>query len=106
MDKLPKISLTRLFEDMDDPRVVSRCSYPLVEVVLIDICAVLCGAETWTEVEEFGESKREWLGRLLKLDQGIPSHDTFRRVFSLLPAEGFETRFREWVEATFRIEQG
>lgn len=106
MENLPKISLTRLFEDMDDPRVVGRCSYPLVEVVLIGICAVLCGAETWTEVEEFGESKREWLGKCLKLDQGIPSHDTFRRVFSLLPAELFETRFREWVETTFQVQPG
>lgn len=106
MDDLPKISLTRLFEDMDDPRVVGRCTYPLVEVVLIGICAVLCGAETWTEVEEFGESKRGWLATFLKLEQGIPSHDTFRRVFSLLPAVSFETRFREWVEATFRVESG
>lgn len=106
MDDLPKISLTRLFEDMDDPRVVGRCTYPLVEVVIIGICAVLCGAETWTEVEEFGESKRGWLATFLKLEQGIPSHDTFRRVFSLLPAVSFETRFREWVEATFRVESG
>lgn len=106
MENLPKISLTRLFEDMDDPRVVGRCTYALVEVVIIGICAVLCGAETWTEVEEFGESKREWLRKLLKLEQGIPSHDTFRRVFSLLPAEVFEARFRAWVEVTFRVEQG
>lgn len=105
MENLPKISLTRLFEDMNDPRVVGRCTYPLVEVVLIGICAVLCGAETWTEVEEFGESKRGWLATFLKLEQGIPSHDTFRRVFSLLPAEVFETRFREWVTATFHVER-
>lgn len=104
MDDLAKISLQRLFKDMDDPRVVGRCSYPLVEVVLIAICGVLCGAETWTEVEEFGESKRAWLAQFLKLEQGIPSHDTFRRVFSILPAEAFETRFREWVEQTFRVE--
>jgi len=58
MDNLPKISLQRLFEEMDDPRLVGRCTYPLVEVILIAVCAVLCGAETWTEVEEFGESKR------------------------------------------------
>jgi predicted transposase YbfD/YdcC len=106
MDNLPKISLTHLFEDMDDPRVVGRCTYPLMEVVMIALCAVLCGAETWTEVEEFGESKREWLAQFLKLEHGIPSHDTFRRVFSLLPAERFETRFREWVEAAFQVEQG
>lgn len=106
MESLPKVTLTRLFEDMDDPRVVGRCTYPLVEVVVIGICAVLCGAETWTEVEEFGESKRGWLEKFLKLDQGIPSHDTFRRVFSILPAEALEDRFRRWVEATLRIEKG
>lgn len=106
MNDLPKISLTQLFEDMDDPRVVGRCTYPSVEVALIGICAVLCGAETWTEVEEFGESKRAWLAQFLKLEQGIPSHDTFRRVFSLLPAEVLETRFREWVEVNFQVERG
>ena len=106
MSDLPKISLTRLFEDMDDPRVVGRCTYPLVEVVLMAICAVLCGAETWTEVEAFGVSKRAWLAQLLTLEQGIPSHDTFGRVFSLLPAEAFETRFRQWVEHSFQVESG
>jgi len=106
MENLPKISLQHLFEDMDDPRVVGRCTYPLVEVVLIGICGVLCGAETWTEIEEFGESKREWLEQFLALEQGIPSHDTFRRVFSILPAEAFESRFREWVATTFHVESG
>jgi predicted transposase YbfD/YdcC len=106
MDHLPKMSLSRLFEDMDDPRVVGRCTYRLTEVVLIGICGVLCGAETWTEIEEFGESKQAWLRQFLSLDQGIPSHDTFRRVFSLLPAEVFEARFRRWVEQTLRVEQG
>lgn len=106
MNDLPHITLTRLFENMDDPRVVERCTYPLAEVVIIAICAVLCGAETWTEVEEFGESKQEWLAKFLRLEQGIPSHDTFRRVFSILPAEEFEKRFREWVEQTFQVESG
>jgi predicted transposase YbfD/YdcC len=105
-DDLPKISLQGLFEDMDDPRVVGRCTYLLKEVVLIAICGVLCGAESWTEIEEFGESKRAWLSQFLRLEQGIPSHDTFRRVFSILPAEAFESRFQAWVETTFRVEQG
>lgn len=106
MNNLPKISLQGLFEDMDDPRVVGRCTYPLAEVVLIGICGVLCGAESWTEIEEFGESKREWLGRMLPLTEGIPSHDTFRRVFSLLPSEAVEARFREWVATSFPVESG
>jgi len=106
MEDLPKISLTRLFDDMDNPRVVGRCTYSLKEVVLIGICAVLSGAERWTEIEEFGESKQDWLRQFLSLKQGIPSPDTFRRVFSLLPAETFEQRFAQWVETTFRVEQG
>jgi len=106
MNDLPKISLQCLFEDMDDPRVVGRCTYPLVEVVLIGLLGVLCGAESWTEIEEFGDSKRDWLSRFLPLTAGIPSHDTFRRVFSLLPAEAVETRFQEWVAVTFRVERG
>ena len=106
MDDLPKMSLQRLFEDMDDPRVVGRCTYELKEVVLIALCGVLCGAESWTEIEEFGISKQHWLKQFLGLEQGIPSHDTFRRVFSLLPAETVESRFQAWVETTFRVEQG
>lgn len=105
-DDLPKISLQGLFEEMDDPRVVGRCTYSLKAVVLIAICAVLCGAESWTEIEEFGESKRAWLSQFLRLEQGIPSPDTFRRVFSILPAEAFESRFQAWVETTCRVEQG
>lgn len=105
MENLPAISLQRLFEDLDDPRVVERFTYSLVEVVIIAICAVLCGAESWTEIEEFGESKCEWLGRVLPLKAGIPAHDTFRRIFTMLPAETLEARFREWVERNFRVER-
>jgi hypothetical protein len=66
----------------------------------------MCGAETRTEIEAFGESKQAWLAQLRKLEQGVPSQATFRRVFKLLPAEVFETRFREWVEANFQVESG
>ncbi len=67
MENLPEISLQWLFEDMDDPRVVGRCTYALKEVVLIASCAVLCGAESWTEIEEFGESQQAWLRGHLKI---------------------------------------
>jgi hypothetical protein len=98
--------LTRWFEDLDDPRVVGRCSYPLVEVVLIASCAVLWGAETGTEGEELGASKGAWLEHFLKLEPGLPAPDTFGRGFSRLPAEAFETGFRPWVEPTFQVESG
>jgi predicted transposase YbfD/YdcC len=106
MTIIPGLSIQAAFGTMDDPRVVERCTYRLVEIVLIGICGTLCGAETWTEIEEFGESKQDWLRQFLALEQGIPSHDTFRRVFSLLPAEVFQERFSRWIEATFRVERG
>ena len=89
------LSIQTAFGDMDDPRVVGRCTYPLSDIILIAICGALCGAESWTEIEEFGESKAEWLGKFLKLGNGIPSHDTFRRVFSILAAAAFQERFRQ-----------
>lgn len=72
MESLPKVTLTRLFEDMDDPRGVGRRTFRLVEMVGIGICAMLCGAETWTEVEEVGESNRGWLEQFLKPEQVQP----------------------------------
>jgi hypothetical protein len=106
MSSISGMSILAAFGDMDDPRVVGRCIYPLYEVILIAICGALCGAETWTEIEEFGQSKENWLRGFLGLENGIPSHDTFRRVFSILPAEAFQERFGEWVEASFQVERG
>jgi hypothetical protein len=75
---------------MDDPRVDGRCTDPLAQGVLMGLCAGLCRAQTSTAVAAFGESKRAWLASFLRLERGIPSHDTLRRVVSLLPADVFE----------------
>lgn len=96
-------NLEKHFGDMPDPRVVGRCAHKLLDIIIIGICAVLCGAETWEEVEVFGETKQEWLKQFLELPNGIPSHDTFRRVFSLLNAQAFQERFVRWVEMTFQV---
>jgi predicted transposase YbfD/YdcC len=98
-------SLEEYFGDMPDPRVVGRCDHKLLDIILIAICAVLSGAETWNEVEEFGQAKEEWLRQFLELPNGIPSHDTFRRVFSLLDAQAFQARFTAWVAQTFRVKR-
>jgi predicted transposase YbfD/YdcC len=99
-------SLSTYFEDLPDPRVIGRCNYPLVEIVIIGICAVLSGAEGWEDIEQFGESKEKWLRQFLVLENGIPSHDTFRRVFSLLDAQAFQERFIRWVEGVFTVTRG
>jgi len=67
---------------------------------------VLCGAEGWEDIEEFGQSKERWLRQFLELPCGIPSHDTFRRVFGLLDARAFQERFARWVEGVFMVKRG
>lgn len=106
MNKQALVSLEECFGDMTDPRVVGRCDHVLVEIVLMAVCAVLCGADNWSEVEEFGKAKQDWLKQYLTLAAGIPSHDTFSRVFRLLDAAEFQRRFMHWVEAHFSIPAG
>jgi predicted transposase YbfD/YdcC len=99
-------SLERYFVDLPDPRVVGRCEHKLLDIIVIAICGVLGGAEGWEDIEEFGVSKESWLRQFLELGCGIPSHDTFRRVFSLLDASAFQERFARWVEGVFSLERG
>jgi predicted transposase YbfD/YdcC len=98
-------SIERYFGDLPDPRVVGRCEHKLLDILVIAICGVLCGAEGWEDIEEFGTSKENWLRQFLALEGGIPSHDTFRRVFSLLDAQAFQERFAGWVEGVFKVKR-
>src|SRR5579875_1365250 len=78
------LSLIEHFAALEDPRVERTKLHPLVSIVVIALCAVICGAESWDEIAAFGEAKQTWLESFLDLPNGIPSHDTFNRVFAAL----------------------
>lgn len=99
-------SLQKHFALLDDPRISLKTSHKLIDIVIIAICAVICGADTWTQIEEFGKSRLEWFKGFLQLPNGIPSHDTFGRVFSLLSAKLFQACFQEWINDVFKITAG
>lgn len=80
----------RLFKNVEDSRMDSMIDYPLVEVLLITFLAVLPNASTWAEIASFGETKKRWLKKFIPLKNGIPSHDTFRRVFSLMDSDSLQ----------------
>ena len=90
------ISLLEAFDELSDPRA-RECAYQLDELLFAAICAVISGAESWTSVVEWSEMKLEWLRQHLPFANGIASHDTFGRVFSLLDAQHFEACFIRWV---------
>ena len=93
--------LRRCVADVQDPRVQGRCDHVLLDIIAITILAEMSGAEDWTDLEEFGCARHDWLKTLLKLPNGIPSHDTFRRVFGLLKRQEFaDALFRSLASAS------
>jgi len=88
------------FANIEDPRVnVHNQWHSLEDILMLTILAVLCGADTWTEVESFGKAKQKWLQTFLELRNGIPSHDTLGRIFSLIDPEQFQLAFLSWVSS-------
>jgi predicted transposase YbfD/YdcC len=93
------LSIIGHLEGLPDPRLDRTRRHDLLDVVVIAVCAVLCAAETWEDVEEFGRSKAAWLGRFLRLPNGIPSHDTFNRVFARLDPAALQDCLLGWLRA-------
>jgi predicted transposase YbfD/YdcC len=102
----PLEAIEKHFSKVTDPRLERTKEHKLTDIMAIAICAVICGAEGWTDIENFGKSKFSWLKTFLELPNGIPSHDTFGRVFSMLDAQQFQLAFWEWVCAVNDIVQG
>ncbi len=98
MSLTPLGPLVFYFSDVEDPRSDNK-RHVLLDILVIAICASICGADTWTDVELFGQAKERWFRTFLELPHGIPSHDTFSRVFALIDAEQFQESFRNWIAA-------
>lgn len=94
------------FAEMEDPRSDRGKQHLLLDIIVIAICAAICGADNWVEVALFGRAKESWLRTFLRLPHGIPSHDTFGRVFRLLDPEQFQRCFRCWIEGVEEITKG
>ena len=106
MPKKPLEAIEEHFSKVNDPRVDRTKEHKLIDMIAIAICGVICGAQGWVDIELFGKSKLPWLKTFLELPNGIPSHDTFGRVFSRIDAQEFQLAFYEWVWAVNDIVQG
>jgi predicted transposase YbfD/YdcC len=94
--------LTACFDGLVDPRVTRRCDHRLIDILMIAVSAVIACAESWEDIELYGRSKQAWLKTFLALPNGIPSHDTFRRVFMLIDPDAFEGCFARWAQSLTR----
>ena len=99
-------SLVHHFASLEDPRVLGRNRHNLIDILVIAICGVICSADDWVSIAEFGEAKEGWFREFLELPNGIPSHDTFGRTFSLLSPEAFQESFVSWVRSLTGVFEG
>ena len=106
MDVEAPRGLLRAFAQLKDPRMNRTKLHSLTDILAIAICAVICGADGWVQVQQFGDCKKKWFKTFLDLPNGIPSHDTFGRVFAALAPVAFEECFMKWVAALATASQG
>ena len=106
MEEQVNATISHHFSSLKDPRIQLKTRHKLIDIIIITICAVICGADDWTEVVDYAKAKHDWLKTFLELPHGIPSHDTFGRVFSLLQPEEFDRCFINWIHAVFKITEG
>jgi predicted transposase YbfD/YdcC len=98
----PTATVNEHFSGVEDPRVACLVTHPLINIMTITLCAVIAGADNWSEVATFGEGKKEWLAKFLDMSEGTPSHDTFSLVFARLNPEQLQDSFISWVRAVYQ----
>lgn len=103
---LPSSSLLKHFEPLEDPRIDYLVEHRLLDIIALTICAVICGAEGWEDIEAYGQSKQAWLKTFLVLPNGIPSHDTISRLFARLAPCELQECFVSWVKAIAQLSEG
>ncbi len=106
MSEIAVRSIETHFGGLEDSRADLGKRHQLLDIMVIAICGVICGADGWVDVEMFGKAKERWLRQFLELPHGIPSHDTFGRIFAQIDSKQFETSFLSWVQAVFEITEG
>jgi len=106
MSEDPSLSLFDSLGQVPDPRRERTKLHQLVDILVIAVCATICAAETWEEIAEFGQAKESWFRKFLALPNGIPSHDTFRRVFLLINPKKFQESFLEWIRSVTQLTDG
>lgn len=102
----PSATIIDHFSSIPDPRLNRKKEHKLTDIFFITICAVICGADGWVSVAQFGQAKKEWLTRVLGLKNGIPSHDTFGNVFAVIDTQLFSECFSRWVSDLIRLGAG
>jgi predicted transposase YbfD/YdcC len=103
---LPSTSIVRHFASLPDPRVKRNRLHNLCDMIAIALCAVICGADSWEDVAEYGRTKQAWLKTFLCLEHGIASHDTFNRVFRVLKPKSFQACFGRWMQSLVEATAG
>lgn len=106
MGKIESSNITEYFRSIEDPRIERNKKHLVWDIISLTICAVVCGCETWEEIELYGKEKHDWLSTILQLPNGIPSHDTIRRLFIRLNPEHLQHCFLNWVEAVRESSEG
>ena len=99
MPNHPKLSLIEHFKDLPDPRINRTKDHDLIDLLVIAVCTLLCAGESFNDMEDFGLAKHAWFKTFLTLRNGIPSHDTFNRLFAALDPKAFLDCFLRWTQS-------